>query len=149
MSLMENNSEYTSYKVKGILKPKYVQIVKDFCTCHQWQVSENTPKCIAEWLRYQDSISAFKIIDGVKFYSNRIPFGLPSPWWGSECIVYEDHTMNDMWWWSFSGEMKNTHAQIEQFIHCVVGQLCSSIDIFWTCKETESQFTTHTVPLPE
>lgn len=147
MKSVTKEQEYTSYKVKGILKPQYVGIVQRFCRDHQWNATGDSPganpRCIQEWISFQDTVHAYKVIDGRKYYNNGIPIGLPSPWWGSECIVYEDHTHDNTWWWSFSGETKNEHAQIEQFVHCVVGQLCSRVDIFWTCKESETCFTTH------
>ena len=133
---------YTSYRVKAIIKPAYVRYIQDFCSNRVWS-SDGQPSCITEWQMYQDSIGAFKVIDDIKYYHNAIPLGLPSALWGSECIVYEDDTHSNVWWWSFSGEMKNTNAQIEQFLHCVVCRLCRSVQLCWTCNEDDTLFTEH------
>lgn len=144
---------YTSYRVKAILKPEYVDLVRIFTSEHQWN-EEDAPKCIKQWHEFQRTNGTCKVMKGDcddepdrTVYDNRIPLGLPSPWWGSECIVYEnmnDDTQEDVMWWSFSGEMKNMHGEIEYFMQHVITDLASSIPLCWTCHENESVFVQHT-----
>lgn len=142
---------YTSYRVKAILKPEYVDMVRTFTKEHQW-CEDTAPQCIKDWHFFQNANGTCKemeIDDGQTktVYDNRIPLGLPSPWWGSECIVYEgiDETTNEeITWWSFSGEMKNTHGEIEYFLQHVLTHIAVSIPLCWTCHETASVFVEHT-----
>ena len=137
---------YTSYRVKVILKPEYVAMVQTFTKEHQW-CEEGAPECIKQWHAFQRNNGTYKEIENKEVFHNRIPLGLPSPWWGSECIVYEgshDTTHEDVVWWSFSGEMKNIHGEIEYFIQHVLTHLAISIPLCWTCHETDSVFVEHT-----
>ena len=138
---------YTSYRVKGVIKPEYVELVKDFMQNHQWDV-ENAPPCIQRWHRFLEDIGSVKRGDdqSIIAYHNRIPFGLPSPWWGNECIVYEDYDSDNVWW-SFSGEMKNDRQQIEYFMEHVMSELCSTVPLYWTCDEDDDVFRKHATPV--
>ena len=136
---------YTSYYVKAILKPKYVEYVTMFTKEHQWDEDQG-PECIKAWHEFQKKHEQYHEVEDQYLYLNRIPMGLPSPWWGSECIVYEgnDEDSSDMvHWWTFSGELKNKHMEIEYFMQHIVTELTSKISLCWTCHETQSLFVEH------
>lgn len=131
---------YVSYRIRGALKPEHVAYVSKFVKEFQWS-EQDTPPCISRWHAFLKDHGKYKVMDNVVFYENRIPFGLPSEWWGCECVVYEDEFGTS--WWSFSGEMKNDCKELEFFTTHVVCELCYHIPICWTCKEGDTLFTTH------
>lgn len=141
---------YTSYRVKAILKPQYVPHVQRFCDTRHWcspdEDNVQYPQCILDWVVYQNEKNAET---SQSHKTIGIPIGLPSPWWGSECIVYEgcredsEDYDNTVYWWSFSGELKNTCGQFQHFMHHVVSEMCDEIPLCWTCREDESMFVQH------
>lgn len=146
---------YTSYRVKGVVRPCYVKYVEKFLKEYQWDEEEapdGLVKVIKEWHAFQRQHDSFKVIDGKAFYANRIPLGLPSPWWGAECVMYEaydilsateqEHTVPPHIL-SISGELINKHHMIEFFMTNVMSELCSSIILCWTCDEDATMFTEH------
>lgn len=133
---------YVSYRVRASLKPEYVEYVIKFVDEHQWSC-EDQPQCITLWHTFLKSHGKYKINEegDIISYENRVPFGLPSEWWGCECVVFEDEF--GVHWWSFSGELKNDAGDLQYFLQHVLSELCYEIPICWTCKEGDILFTTH------